>query len=384
MVSALEFRSMTNLNISFNNVSLLKSNWTINGLNLFLCKASLAKTEIHLSLIKRASGTVDMYKSTIGHLHVSGKFQLHVVDCSVNGKKRNSKPVFEIISCEINILNCVFSKNYGGSSAAVVKVYSSEVTIRNVFFSSNYGQNDLIELLDESKMYLMNCTFDNNCHWYYMMSGILVKSNSSAVISHSRFVRNRAAFGVALCVFSSGSAIVTNSVFYNNGAQRGGVINIQDQPNVLFKKERDIFASKLHKTKLFNTEIQNRVLNNISTRFQQFLTAEEALMNNCHYGCMVSSSTFIRNHGLESGGVIYVQGRHIHIENSNFTRNLGGFGGAVMGYQNTTINIKCTAFKDSHAVIGAAIAAEYSVNLSMDQIKFGYNDYWNFGTGTAF
>ena len=53
MVSALEFTSTANLNVSFNNVSLLKSNWTINGLNLFLCKVSLAKTEIRLSLMKR-------------------------------------------------------------------------------------------------------------------------------------------------------------------------------------------------------------------------------------------------------------------------------------------------------------------------------------------
>ena len=266
----------------------------------------------------------------------------------------------------------------------MVKAYSSQVNIRNVSFSSNYGQNGLIELIDKSKMYLMNCTFGNNGHWYYMMSGILVKSNSSAVISHNIFVRNRAAFGAVLCVFLGGSAIVTNSVFHNNGAQRGGVINIHDQPNLLFKKKHDIFASQLYKTKLFNTAIQNRVSNNFSTCFQQFLTAEEALINNGHYACMVSSSTFIRNHGLEGGGVVYVQGRHIHIENSNFTRNFGGFKGAVREYQNATINIKCTVFKNNCAVIGAAIAAEYSVFLSMNQIKFDFNDYWNFGIATAF
>ena len=184
MVSALDFTSTANLNISFNNISLLKSNWTINGFDLFICKASLAKTEIHLSVMKRTSGTVDMYRSTIGHLHVSGKFQIHIVECNVNGKIRNSTPIFEIISCEINITNCIFSKNHGGSSAAVVKAYSSQVNIRNVSFLSNYGLNGLIELLDKSKMYLTNCTFDNNGHWYYMKSAILVKSNSSAVISH--------------------------------------------------------------------------------------------------------------------------------------------------------------------------------------------------------
>ena len=164
-----------------------------------------------------------MYRSTIEHLHVSGKFQIHIVECLVNGKIRNSTQVFEIISCKINISNCVFSKNHGGSSAALIKAHSSQVNIRNVSFSSNYGLDGLIELLDESKMYLMNCTFDNNGHWYYMKSTILVKSNSSAVISHSTFVRNRASFGAALCVFPSGSTIVTNSVFHNNGAQRGGV-----------------------------------------------------------------------------------------------------------------------------------------------------------------
>ena len=383
MVSALEFRSTTNLNISFYNVSLLKSNWTINGLNLFICEASLAKTEIYLSVKKRASGTVDMYRSTIGHLHVSGKFQIHIADCNINGKIRNFTPVFEVISCEINITNCVFSKNYGGTSAAVVKAYSSQVNIRNVSFSFNYGLNGIIELLDKSNMYLMNCTFDNNGHWYYMKSAILVKSNSSAVISHSRFVRNRAAFGAALCVFPSGSTMVTNSVFQNNDAQRGGVINIHDQPNLLLKKERDTFASQLHKTKSFGIEIPNRVSNDFLTHFQPFFTVDDTMNNNLHHACIVNSSIFMRNYGFESGGVIYVQGRSVHIENSNFTRNLGGFGGAVRGCQNATINVKATIFKNNRALIGATIAAEYSVILSMDQIRFDYNDDWNL-TGTAF
>ena len=144
-----------------------------------------------------------------------------------------------------------------------------------------------------------------------------------------------------------------------------------------------MFASQLHKTKSFSTEIQNRVSNHFSTHFQQFLTVEETLKNIVYYTCMVSNSTFMRNHGLESGGVIYVQGRSIHIENSNFTRNLGGFGGAIRGYQNATINVKGTTFKNNGAVIGAAIAVEYSVILNMAHIIYDYNEHCNI-TGTAF
>ena len=139
------------------------------------------------------------------------------------------------------------------------------------------------------------------------------------------------------------------------------------------------YTKQNHSAQKFKTEFQ--IIFQLS--FQQFLTAEEALNNIVHYACIVNNSTFMRNHGLESGGVIYVQGRSVYIENSNFIRNLGGFGGAVRGCQNATINVKGTTFKNDRAFIGAAIAVEFSVILSMDQIRYDYNDYWNL-TGTAF
>ena len=49
-VSSLDFTSTTQFNVSFNNVSLLKSTWKINGLDLSVFNANLAKTEIYLSL----------------------------------------------------------------------------------------------------------------------------------------------------------------------------------------------------------------------------------------------------------------------------------------------------------------------------------------------
>ena len=387
LVSSLDFTSTTQFNVSFENASLLKSTWEINGLSLSVFNANLAKTEIYLSLEKYAlekmSGTAYINRSIIGHLHVSGKFKIHVEQCKMIGKLRNSTSVFEIINSEINILNSVFSKNYGGTGPAVVKACCSQVNIRNAFFSRNYGLNGLIELLDNSNMSLINCTSENNGHWYYMRSSILVKSKSSAVISQSRFIKNIASFGAALCVFPGASAIVVDSVFHDNCAQRGAVINIHDQLNLTLQKEPKNTASKLLKTKPYSIEIQNKISNNLSIHVQHLSTVQETLNDVVHYGCIVNSSIFMRNHGFESGGVIYVQNRTVYIENSNFTRNLGGFGGAIRGFQNAVINMKGTTFKNDRAVLGAAIAAEYSVILRMDQIIFDYDDDWNL-TGSAF
>ena len=65
-VSSLDLTSTTQLNVSFNNVSLLKSTWKTYGLGLSGFNANLAKTEIYLPLgqyaMKKSLVAVEMRK----------------------------------------------------------------------------------------------------------------------------------------------------------------------------------------------------------------------------------------------------------------------------------------------------------------------------------
>ena len=211
---------LTNLHVSFDNVSSLKSVWKIFGLNLIMYKTTLPKIKLTLKGSQK-SGTVSLKETTIGSLQVYGKFEINIINCKMNGDERHSFTILDVISCKVNIYNSVFKRNNGGHGVAIVKAKSSQVKISNVSFRYNHGQQGLIEVMENSKLQITNSKFYRNGHWFFALSTIVLRSGSESFVSNCVFKRNKAVYGSAICSFPRTSITVVNSTFNTTMVTKG-------------------------------------------------------------------------------------------------------------------------------------------------------------------
>ena len=268
---------------------------------------------------------------------------------------------------------------------AIVKAMASKLKILRSIFISNYGHCGLIEIMNHSKLIIKNSKFENNSHFFFMISTILIRPNSSAFLSNTTFLNNMAALGAALCSFPKSNIFVKNCTFLNNIAQRGGAISCHDQfaaqeSNVKHNTSISPLISRLS-TKFSHLpsidsmkKFDNKTLSLLKIYRSQVKLNSKLFFNTTMTKCIIINSTFENNHVIEAGGAIYVQGRILEVHNSSFVANKGGFGGSISGEDSADINIMKCRFRNDFSIMGSSIFIEQSVKLSVDHSYFDYND----------
>ena len=376
----------TNLHVSFYNVSSLKSIWKIVGLNLIIHKTNLP--EIYLNLKgSQKFGIVSLKESTVGSLQVDGKFRINITNCKMNGDERENITILNVTNCKVNINNSTFSRNDGGTGAAIVNAKSSQVNITNVSFQHSYGKQGLIQVVENSHLVITNSTFYRNGYWFYALSTIILMSGSQAIVSNCIFNGNKGVYGAALCSFPKTSVTVLSSSFMNNFGQRGGVINIHGQANLTMHYYNHFSdRTKFTHQQLFKTEMKAKMCPGDKNAIAPKYSAEQPvdlLLKKDDFSCVIHDSTFSINRGIFSGGAIYVQGRALFLHNTSFILNVAIIGAAVAAEDKAFIFAKNTTFRNNYGDIGSQINAENLVYLHLENILLDYSDV-GYVTGVGF
>ena len=152
--------------ITFINVTVLSSSWTLYDSGLIMDRSDLSTTEILLRSYSDRSLAVDVSNSTFGEL-TAYRAQIVIQGRNIQGKIRESMTLIDIKDSSLNIKSSDFHRNKASHGPAIIKAVNSNVTItENVVFEDNSGSDRLIEIF-HSALLLDKCVFNNNLVYPY-------------------------------------------------------------------------------------------------------------------------------------------------------------------------------------------------------------------------
>ena len=289
----------------------------------------------------------------------------------------------DITNTKLQVQASTFYRNKGNFESAVLKEVQSNVTIQHTNFSRNFGHNGVIEIANGSSLSLDNSVFEDNDHWFFALSTIIIKSKSSATVKHCMFVANIAVHGAGLCSMANTSIIVENSTFVNNSGQMGSSINCNDDLNLKSVQNRSI-AKLIPRTfpalslnipdTVHYKPVNNYTWHNYSNVIEKS-KVPATINTEEHSKCTIHQSIFKNNEGYGNGGAIYVQGRVAEIFDSSFGYIKGGFtGGAISSFQKARVKITNSSFLNNQTIFGSTVSAQESAVMFINNSNFSYLD----------
>ena len=375
-ISVMFHTSPATVKVTFYDAILIKSMWTIQGLNLLVNQTNLSQTHVLLyaSSSQRKPGIVSISNSTFGRLKIVGKYEANVYNCSINGATRPEVTLMDITNTKLHLHTSTFIRNVGNIGAAVLKATQSNVSIQQANFSGNVGHNGVIEIGNGSSLTIKHSSFENNGHWFFALSTILVKSKSSARVENCTFISNSAANGAGVCSMANTSIIVDNSSFFNNSGQLGSSINCNDQLN----NDHGFDLSYIQTRSMFKlmTPTLPRVPMDKSTLYKNhsfmWKSNVQVINDPSEYSkCSINRSVFRNNEAYVHGGAIYIQGRSAEVTESYFEYNIGGLtGGAISSYNKARVKITNSLIKNNQAILGSAVSSRESVMMFISNCSF--------------
>ena len=198
-ISVMYHTSPANIKVMFYDVILMKSRWTIQGLNLLINQTNLSQTHVLLysASSQRKPSIVIIFNSTFGGLKVMGKYEVNVSNCNIDGTTRSDMTVMDITNTTLHLQASTFTRNgryFGNFGAAVLKATWSNVFVQLTNLSRNVGHKGVIEIDNGSSLSIKHSSFENNGHWFFALCTILVNLNSSARVENCTFIGNVAAY----------------------------------------------------------------------------------------------------------------------------------------------------------------------------------------------
>jgi len=225
-------------------------------------------------------------------------------------------------------------------------------------FTNNIGVSAGVILLENGQANFTFCNFTNNSG---IKGGVIgVDSNdkgefaSKAVIgikdcvflgNYAQTSANAFGFGGVMFFYTYEALVyvdIENSGFYNNTADRGGVIAMLNQVEFLLEYYYD-------EPKTLKSSREEYGIGYVAIR-------------NCE---------FSQNSALDFGGAIFGIGSLIHIENSFFSQNGGGQEGGALSLENVhNFTIIRSVFADNFATAGGAVSLQYNCSGIISDSSF--------------
>ena len=179
-----------NITLYFNNVSLLKSNWTIKGLNLVVDQSDLFDSLIFVQGKgeQKARKCVHIYQSRFGHLHVRDAYDVNILKCSLEDKSINYN-MMEFYKSNVTIIDSLFDFLTFPDGTVLLSAESSQVRIKDV--TIRYYQS-IINVENDSQLELENVLFTKSMFYYHVKFSAVysLTSHSSAVVKKCTFSSN--------------------------------------------------------------------------------------------------------------------------------------------------------------------------------------------------
>ena len=336
-VSAL---SENNITLYFNNVSLLESNWTIEGLNLVVDQSHLFDSLIFLQgkEDKETVKYVHIYQSSFAHLHVRDGYEVNILQCSLKEKFINYN-MMDFVQSSITIIDSIFDFLLCPDGSSLLRAESSKVKIKDVTIRQTSTFQDLIRVENNSQLDLENVLFTKNMfHDQSEFSAFVsLTSHSSAVIKNSTF-----SFNTGGCLYLSyfSKLSVQNCTFSTNMGVSTGVISAKGINTSL----------SVWRTKFYA---------NIATGGDIHVEATTADVLECSF---ISASASVYNYNISHSDLLY----------NAFVRNLYDLKNThrtfVRIHQHTGLRVKDSFFK------GEGIALEGETNIQGTFINCTFTD----------
>ena len=214
-------------NIALNGVFLNRSVWKLYGFNFLITNSSVAKTKFILCPNGhiRKTYSINIIASIFGQIQASKGFNINILNCSMDGNKRLTSTLIDILNCKLSIRNFTFfiHKKYD-KGPAIINAVESHIYMVNVNILQNYVLDGLILASNKSVLHVANSTFESNGMLLLTSAVFVVKINNLLLLSNCTCKYNRAFSGP--CIYASGTNTITakNSTFYFNRGIKGGAI----------------------------------------------------------------------------------------------------------------------------------------------------------------
>lgn len=290
-------------------------------------------------------------------LDISGRYTINMNNLTIRNCYSSSKGAVitknNKYNVTLNLSNVTMYNNkvkglYGEGGSLYLK--SATLNVKNSNFYNNYAYAGGVFYLYNTRADIINSNFYNNSAKYY---GGAIYSTAYLNILTSRFYLNNAGYrGGAIhtttdLLDSSGTTLLSNSVFYDNTAINGGVISTSS------KKDLTINNCRIYR-------------------------------NNATYGAVVSktsrSTTIIKNSNIwnntaKQGGVVYSIALYKTLLNSSQIKNNTADDGSIIYNPNGTIIINKCNLRDNIARNGLIYSTNGNTNITYSNITMKNKQY---------
>ena len=295
------------ISANFRGVSLSRTSWTIHELNLFINDSHLGKVKFFIGQNATSQKDVGIANSTFGYLNITGGYNIHVSDCTVDGNTVTSNStLLDVMGGTLSVSNSSFQYLNEVEGQGLLKAVGCRIHMVGVKCSNNKAPGGLIHIQNRSQLFMQNSTFENNGHVSSPSSVISIKFDSSLFISDSLFTDNAALNGTCIWLHRNVSVTINHSTFVKNTAMNGGVIYRYYDSYPYGQSHIYTENSAVHiRSEFYGDERQQSL--------------------------SIYDSYFVDNKARWSGGVVYLFGAFIDlfVKKCSFTGNEANDGGAI-------------------------------------------------------
>ena len=276
-----------------------------------------------------------------------------------------------ITDSEITIKDSLFYNFNVSKGTAILKAFQSRVAFKNVQFIANQGQTGLVQIVNESSLYMDVSLFENNGRSSNdTESVVLVKYDSNLFVTNCTFHNNKAITGGSFYFCCGTNATIEDSLFTNNEAWSGGAIFCQNHVNIV--SLRNIFKGNLA---IAPQDSNKMTMHNHSSLYSN-LGGAITFVNDLprSYLCEIDECVFRANNAFLKGGAIYFMFGNSYIFHSNFTwNNARKYGGAIAVEGRSKIKIINSNILKNRASMAGALSISNHVHMEMWNVLFKGN-----------
>ena len=335
------------ISVNIKGITLSNTNWTIQGLNLFINDSNLVTVQFFIRLkptCQICRREIKIVSSTFGHMNVRGGYDIQVSHCIVDDiTVTSNSTLLDVVAGGLIVSNSSFQHLSGVEGPGLLRAVGSRIHMVGVSCSNNEAPYGLIQIQNGSELFVQNSTFMNNGHVSSPSSVISVQSNSSLSISDSVFSGNTASNGSCLRFHHNVSVAINQSTFENSTAVNGGII----------------YAFHAYEIILTQSDFSGEGERQLSL--------------------YIHNSYFVKNNA-ETGGVVYFYGDFIRffVKKCNFTKNEADDGGAIYmkSLTGTLVLRQCLFTNNSASTRGNSLSL-YGTHSQLTDCEF-YGDMSSF------
>jgi predicted outer membrane repeat protein len=205
-----------------------------------------------------------------------------------------------------------------------------KLKIDNPRFAGIYSNNGIVSISDS--------TFSNT-RGNSQFEGAIVNDGGDITIVNSNFLENQSAFGGAIDNFNGGSIDIKKSVFNKNKAHNGGAIynvggNLMISDSIFTENSASNQGGAIY-TNGATVQIN-------TTSFSENLAVRGGAISfygNDNWVMTITSSNFLGNTGVDSGGAMHVWDSEVIVGNSTFSGNYSSYGNTVSNASGGSVSL---------------------------------------------